>query len=136
MYIPPWQVPHPMVSVHNDGFMEYNKWWWYQATNALNKIQFITCIKLSHVSAQECHPQGVLEQRKIKQTRSSRYYTGNVILMFGLTFLCSKTPCEWHPSHCLYSNTGSVIPKLICWAYIPVLKLSQDGTPVPQHAGV
>jgi hypothetical protein len=22
-----WQVPHPMVSVHNDGFMEYNKWW-------------------------------------------------------------------------------------------------------------
>jgi hypothetical protein len=21
-----WQVPHPLVSVHNDRFMEYNKW--------------------------------------------------------------------------------------------------------------
>ena len=21
-----WQVPHPVVSVPNDGFMEYNKW--------------------------------------------------------------------------------------------------------------
>ena len=27
MYILLWQVPHPVVSVHNDGFMEYNKWY-------------------------------------------------------------------------------------------------------------
>jgi len=23
----PWQVPHPVVSIHSDGFMEYNKWY-------------------------------------------------------------------------------------------------------------
>lgn len=31
----------------------------YQSTNVFNKIQFITCIKLIHVSAPGCHPQGV-----------------------------------------------------------------------------
>ena len=31
----------------------------YQLTNVRNKIQFMTCIKLIHVSAPGCHPQGV-----------------------------------------------------------------------------
>jgi hypothetical protein len=35
--------------------------------NAFNTIQFMTNIKLLHVSALECHPQGVLEQRNISQ---------------------------------------------------------------------
>jgi len=35
----------------------------YQPTNVLNKIQFITCIKLIHVSAPGCHPQGVFSNK-------------------------------------------------------------------------
>jgi len=31
----------------------------YQPTKALNKIQYVTSIKLLHVSTPECHPQGV-----------------------------------------------------------------------------
>jgi len=47
LYIPPWQVPHPMVSVHNDGFMEYNKWWWWWQEKALeNKTEKETCISV------------------------------------------------------------------------------------------
>ena len=39
----PWQVPHPVVSVHNDGFMEYNKlydmiWIWWLILRISNML--------------------------------------------------------------------------------------------------
>ena len=39
-------------------------------TNVLNKLQFITNIKILHVSAPGCHPQGV------KKVNQSRYRPG------------------------------------------------------------
>jgi hypothetical protein len=41
----------------------------HRLTNALNKIQSITNIKILHVSALGFHPQGVLEQRNINPKR-------------------------------------------------------------------
>lgn len=38
----------------------------HQPTYALNKIQFITSIKLIHVSALGCHPQGVFWNKEIE----------------------------------------------------------------------
>jgi len=40
----------------------------YQPTNALSKIQFVTSIKLLHVSAPECHPQGFYLKKKSKSS--------------------------------------------------------------------
>jgi hypothetical protein len=40
----------------------------YPSTNALNKIQFITNIKLLHVSALGSNPQGVIKERNISPT--------------------------------------------------------------------
>jgi len=38
----------------------------YQPTNTLYKIQFVTSIKLLHVSAPECHPQGFYLNKEIQ----------------------------------------------------------------------
>jgi hypothetical protein len=40
-----WQVPHPMVSVHNDGFMEYNKWLWLNDVNLQQQNHHIYIIR-------------------------------------------------------------------------------------------
>ena len=53
----------------------------YLSTNALNKIQFITNIKLLLVSAPGSNPQGVIKQRNIRPTHQSRYYTAQTLIL-------------------------------------------------------
>ena len=45
--------------------------------NTLTKIQFITSVKLLHVSALGRHPQGVLERRSESPTLQSQYFTAH-----------------------------------------------------------
>jgi len=44
-----------------------------QPTIAPNEIHFTTGIKLLHISAPECHPQGLLEQKNISPARYGGY---------------------------------------------------------------
>jgi len=44
-----------------------------QPKNAFNKILSMTSTKFPHISASECHPQGLQEQKHESPTRQSRY---------------------------------------------------------------
>ena len=47
------QVPHPVVSVHNDGFMEYNKWYDMTLSKSVGEL-VLTCTSAKDIWDKLC----------------------------------------------------------------------------------
>jgi hypothetical protein len=78
--------------------------------NAFNKILFMTSTKFPHISASECHPQGLLQQRHGSPTRQSRYCIALTKIIKTLKFHNTQSFNN--------SSEGDAIPGLVCWTCI------------------